>query len=379
MNARRISSHRIFNPVQPGAVLASSGAPGNGKQAIRATIPQMRQKVLALIIIAVGLAGLGRPGTQDPETNTSNFSVSVNLVKVPISIFDHLGNLVSTTQSENLRIWEDQAAQEIRSFGVDINPVSVVLLIDTSGSEKAELKKIKEAAEGFVNALSQGDRVSLITFDDEVYPLLDWTDNFKKAKKALGKLRPGLRTALYDAMYVAAADQLKGIDGRKAIILLTDCLNNQSSVDFNEAATTVVQSQASLYVVSKTVMAREHAKTDRRVIMLTDIYRRLFGSDENYIDEFFKKRETEMTDLSEKTGGRCFFPADYDHIKGVYEEVARELKSKYYLTYISNQRLLPNSYHRISIEYLAPASKVIYRRGYYYQPLPILKTVRISR
>jgi VWFA-related protein len=177
-------------------------------------------------------------------------------------------------------------------------------------------------------------------------------------------------------MYVAARDQLKGIDGRKAIILLTDCLNNQSSVDFNDAALTIVQSQASLYVVSKTVMVREQAKNERRVIMLNDIYKRLFGSDEDYIEEFFKKREAEMTDLAERTGGRCFFPTDYEQIKDVYEEVARELKSKYYLTYVSNQKLLPNSYHRISIEYLEPASKIIYRKGYYYEPRPVRSPLR---
>ena len=239
-----------------------------------------------------------------------------------------------------------------------------------------EWKQIKEAAEGFVEALSPGDRVSLITFDDEVYQLLDWTDNLKKARKALGKIRPGLRTALYDAMYVASKDQLQGIDGRKAIILLTDCLNNQSSIDFNDAELTIVQSQASLYVVSKTVMVREHARNERRVVMLTDIYKRLFGSDGDYIDEFFKKREAEMGSLADRTGGRCFFPTDYDQIKHVYAEVARELKSKYYLTYISNQTLAPNSYHRISVEYLEPASKIIYRKGYYYQPRMIHKAIR---
>jgi hypothetical protein len=110
--------------------------------------------------------------------------------------------------------------------------------------------------------------------------------------------------------------------------------------------------------------------------MLTDIYRRLFGDDENYIDEFFKRRETEMTELAERTGGRCFFPADYGQIKGVYAEVARELKSKYYLTYVSNQKLLPNSYHRISIEYLAPSSRIIYRKGYYHEPRPIYRSPR---
>jgi VWFA-related protein len=334
----------------------------------------MWRNTLAVILLMICFSPIGRPETQD--THNSDFSVSVNLVKVPVSVFDSQGNMVTSLRSENFRIWEDRSPQEIRSFGLDANPVSVVLLLDTSMSEKSELKKIKEAAEGFVDALTPGDRVSLITFDDEVNQLLNWTDNMKQVRKALGKIHPGLRTALYDAMYVAAKDQLEGIDGRKAIILLTDCLNNQSSIGFNDAALTIVQSQASLYVVSKTVMVREQARNERRVVMLTDIYKRLFGSDENYIDEFFNKKETEMTDLAEQTGGRCFFPADYDQIKDVYAEVARELKSKYYLTYISNQRLAPNSYHRISIEYLEPASKIIYRKGYYFQPHMARKFIR---
>jgi hypothetical protein len=102
--------------------------------------------------------------------------------------------------------------------------------------------------------------------------------------------------------------------------------------------------------------------------MLEDIYHKLFGDDDDYVDNFFKKREKDMTDLAENSGGRCFFPADYDHIKDVYAEVALDMKSKYYLTYVSNQNLLPNSYHRIAVECLAPVGKMIYRQGYWHLP-----------
>jgi VWFA-related protein len=330
----------------------------------------MRQLALALIALVGILAAQGRPATE--ETDSPNFSVSVNLVKVPVSVFDERGNLVTNLRSADFRIWEDQAAQQIRSFGLDTNPVSVVMLVDTSMSEKTELKKIREAAEEFVDALEPGDQVSLVTFDDQVYQKVDWTGDMRKIRKALAKITPGLRTALYDAMYYAGHDQLKNVEGRKAVILLTDCLNNQSSVDFADAALTLVQSQASLYVVSKTAIVRQQAARERRVIMLNDIYKRLFGEDEDYIEEFFRRKEAEMTDLAERTGGRTFFPADYDQIKDVYGEVARELKSKYYLTYISNQKMLPNTYHRIAIEYFEPSSKVIYRKGYYYQPRKVI-------
>ena len=324
---------------------------------------------IASVVLLLLVAAQSRPATQD--TDAPIISVSVNLVKVPFSVFDLKGSLVSDLRKEDFRVWEDQAPQQIRSFGLDLNPVSVVLLLDTSMSGKSELKQIKAAAEDFAEALSGDDRISVIAFDDEVYRALDWTDNIGKVRKALGKLRPGVRTSLYDAMYYAANEQLKGIEGRKAIILLTDCVNNQSSVSFRDVSLSIVQSQASLYVVSKTAIIKEQAKRQRRVIMISDILKKLFGDDEDYIDEFFRKREGEMSDLSEKTGGRCFFLTDYRYLKDIYAEVARELKSKYYMTYVSNQVLLPDSYHGISIEYLEPATKVVYRKGYYHQPQPV--------
>ncbi len=330
----------------------------------------MWKRSLAFSVLIAIFTAQGQPATQ--TRNQSTFSVAVNLVKVPISVFDGQGNLVTSLHRKDFRIWEDSEPQEIHSFGIDKNPVSVALVLDASATTKTELNKIKEAAEKFADALSPGDRICVITFDDQVNRVLDWTDDLKKVRKALSKVQSGFRTALYDAMYVAAQKQLREIEGRKAIILLTDCLNNQSSLGFTDAAISIIMSQASLYVISKTAMVREEAARQRRVVMLESIYKRLFG-DVGYIDEFFQKKESEMADLAEKTGGRCLFPKDYDQIKNVYAQVAKELKSKYYLTYISNQTLHPDSYHRIAVEYLPPASKIIYRQGYYYEPQPIQK------
>jgi VWFA-related protein len=302
------------------------------------------------------------------------FSVSVDLVKIPLSVFDEKGALVHDLRPGDFRVFEDGVRQEIRSVGVDHNPVSVVLLLDTSATVEQELKAIKQAAEDFAGALSPEDRISIITFDDEVKLIQDWTSDKKQVRRALRKLDSGLRTALYDAMFMAAEEQLKGIEGRKAIILLTDGLNNQSSVSFHDAKLAITQSQTTLYVVSKTAIVRQAASKQRRVIWLNDIYRRMFG-DSNYIDEFFKRIERQMTDLAESTGGRCFYPINYDQIPGAYADVAHDLKSKYYLTYVSNQQKARNSYHRIELDYLLPSSKLNYRQGYYHQPNPIRRPV----
>jgi len=326
----------------------------------------MRITILAALALIPLLQGTQNPHGQQPPT----FSVGVDLIKVPVTVLNHSGSSVGDLHAAGFRIHEDGVPQEIRSFGMDRNPVAVVLVLDTSATVKAELNKIKDTASRFAEALEKEDRVSVITFDDTVNRVLDWTSDKRLVRKALRKVQPGLRTALYDGLTRAAMEQLAGIEGRRAIILLTDCLNNMSSASLSDAVLAVVQAQATLYVVSKTQIVREEARRQRRVVMLTNIYRRLFG-DDNYVEEFFKKRESEMIDLAERTGGRCYFPANYDEIPQAYEQVARELKNQHYLTYISNQPKRPNSYHEIKVEYLQAESRVIHRRGYYFEPRKI--------
>ena len=304
----------------------------------------------------------------DEDARIARFSVTTSLVKIPVSVFDDRGLMIEKLRKEDFQLWENQVRQEIRSLSVDSNSISVLLILDTSPSSKSELAKIKNAAKVFAGKLSKGDRISIITFDENVKLVLDWTSDTKRVERALYGVKSGLRTALYDAMYLAASEQMRGVDGQSAIILLTDCLNNHSRIGFEEASSAVVKSQASFYLVSKTAIVKEQARQVRRVVLLEDIYKRMFGEELNYVDDYFDKREKEMSELAEKTGGRVFFPTDYNSIKNVYAEIARELKNKYYLTYVSNQNPSPDSWQRITVEYLRPASEVSYRKGYYYLP-----------
>lgn len=330
-----------------------------------------RRSIFTAALLVLGGAALFYPAVaQSPQSaeSVARFSATTNLVKIPVSVFDERGLITDKLRKEDFRLWENQAQQEIRSLGVDSNSISVLLVLDTSPSSKGELAKIKSAAETFAGKLGKGDSVSVITFDENVNLVLDWTGDIKRVKKALSGVRSGLRTALYDAMYLAASEQMRKIEGNGAIILLTDCLNNHSRIGFNDAARAVSKSQASFYLISKTAIVKEQARKERRVVIIEDIYRQLFGEEMNSVDEYFNKREKEMAELAANTGGRVFFPADYNDIKNVYAEIARELKNKYYLTYVSNQELVPDSWHRVAVEYLRPASEVMYRKGYYYLP-----------
>ena len=328
----------------------------------------VRNFYIASICAALICPVAAQSDQSDDPAGAARFSVTSNLVKVPVSVFDERGLMAENLRKEDFLLWENQAQQEIRSLNVDAAAISALLVLDTSTSSKSDLANIKTAAETFAGKLGKGDRISIITFDENVNLILDWTSDTKQVKKALSKVKTGLRTALYDAMYLAANEQMRGVEGHGAIILLTDCLNNHSRVGFEEAARVISKSQASFYLISKTSFVKEQARQVRRVVIIEDIYKQMFGEEMNYVDEFFDRREKEMAELAEQTGGRVFFPTNYNSIKNVYAEIARELKNKYYLTYVSNQDLARDSWHRITVEYLRPASEVMYRKGYYYLP-----------
>ncbi len=333
--------------------------------------------ILAIVLLAGCPCILAFARSHSPQ-QIPTFSVSVDLVKIPITVIGENGAPVQDLRRNDFHVYEDGKLQEIRTFGVDRTPISIVLLLDASGTVEKEWKQIRESAEGFADALTRGDRISVITFADDVERTLDWTSDTGQVRKVLRKVQLGLRTDLYDAMLEAAQNQLKGIEGRTAIILLTDFLNNQSIVGYMDAVRAIIQSQATLYIVSKTAMVREAARTQRHVVILNDIYTRIFG-DANYIDEFFDRKEREMTELAEKTGGRCYFPADYNQIKGVYQQVAQELRNQHYITYVSDESKAANSFHRITVEYLEPAQRLIYRKGYYFKPDPVFDPNRQVR
>jgi len=304
----------------------------------------------------------------DDIVPSAHFSVTTNLVTVPVSVFNEQGLVTVNLRKEDFRLWENQKPHEIRSFGVDGGSISVLLVLDTSPTSKSDLSKLKSAAANFAGKLDKGDRVSIITFDENVNLVLDWTSDTKQVKKALSNVKTGLLTALYDAMYLAANEQLRNIDGKKAIILFTDCLNNHSRVNFTEASRAIVKSQASFYLISKTAFVKEESRQHWKVAILEDVYAQVFGEEWDSVGEFFDNREKEMKDLAEQTGGRVFFPHDYNSVRNVYSEIVRELKNKYYLTYYSTNDTAPDSWRRISVEYLRPASEVLYRKGYYYLP-----------
>jgi len=155
--------------------------------------------------------------SQDVET----LKIDTDLVTVPVIATDTGGIYITDLQKEEFTIAEDGVRQEIAFFGKVAAPFHVLLMLDTSSSTQDKLRQIQQAAFTFVQQLQPADRVKVISFDDKVKDLNEFTSDRELLRTAIYGTRSGEGTKVYDAMDLAM-NTLRKIRGRKAIVLFSD-------------------------------------------------------------------------------------------------------------------------------------------------------------
>jgi len=239
----------------------------------------------------------------------------------------------------------------------------------------SEINSLRDAAMHFVNQLGPEDRISVIEFHTNLELIQDWTAKPEEVRHALSwRFKPGMvqtnrggftygSTALYDALYSAADEQLAKVEGRKAIILLTDGDDTSSKVTYPQALTAVVKSGAVVYVISKarafiSDLDRYRGKTAR-------VFAGPAAQQAGIYIERFERAERQMTDLSTRTGGRIFSPLQEKEMKDVYGQVARELKNQYIITYIPKNLDRDGRLRRVQVFLSRPGYSARTRDAYY--------------
>jgi VWFA-related protein len=168
------------------------------------------------------------PAPKEPEGAAEDVDegetvkVETNLVTVPVVASDREGRYVPDLKAEEFSVSEDGTEQRVAFFATVTEPFSVVLLIDTSASTTVEkMRQVQDAAIAFTEQLRTGDRMKVVSFDDEVRDLCDFTADRGALASAIRSTRPGKGTRLYDAFDLAFRS-LRRLKGRKAVIMLTD-------------------------------------------------------------------------------------------------------------------------------------------------------------
>jgi VWFA-related protein len=154
--------------------------------------------------------------------------VSTTLVSIPVSVMDRDGRFVPNLLKDDFRIWEDGVEQEVAFFQSVDKPFSVVLMLDTSPSTQFRLEDIQDAAISFVNQLRADDRVMVVSFNDDIKILSEFTTDRSKLQRAIQRAKTDDGTRLYDAVDMVMNQELSKIQGRKAIVLFTDGVDTTS-------------------------------------------------------------------------------------------------------------------------------------------------------
>jgi Ca-activated chloride channel family protein len=294
--------------------------------------------ICALLLITVTPSQSGRKLPADNQTNNSQsgddeIKLRAEEVLLNVTVTDDFGKQVTNLRRDDFIIAEDMKRQDIAGFQIGKVPVNVVLLLDASGSIVSEINSLRDSAMKFIAGLDAKDKVSIIEFHTTNELLQDWTSDAEELKHAISwRFKPGMvrtssgttqygSTALYDSIFLSAEEQLSKVEGRKAIIILTDGDDTSSKVTFNQALASVIKSGAVVYVISKA----------RQMIEGLGKSGRFFNGE---IVARLERAEKLMTEISQRSGGRIYSPIKDEEMKDVYAKVAEELKNQYIITYV---------------------------------------------
>jgi VWFA-related protein len=253
----------------------------------------------------------------------------VRITQVDNSQFPNVTLYVSVTNSAGEPVGVDPATIQISENGETmkivnargggqgsegvIEPQTTMLVIDISGSmdKNNKLTAAKDAAKAYVNQMRAGDQAGLMTFDTQTYYVQPVTTDTAALTSAIDGLKTGGDTAMFDAL-VEAEKNLSSIPGRKAVIALTDGLDNHSQNTVDKVIEQIGPSGLTISTVG-------------------------FGdastASQSGLDEGALKK------LAEKSGGLYSFAADSESLSALYQQLGRTLQSEYAITYVSPSTL----------------------------------------
>jgi VWFA-related protein len=174
--------------------------------------------------------------------------LDATLVNLPLLVSDRSGRFIPQLSKRDFDIYEDGVKQEIAFFGNEEVPFNVALMLDVSPSVSNSLRDIQDAAIAFVKELRPEDRIMIVAFDRNVRFLTDFTNDRYVLERAIDNTRTGNGTSVYEAVYDTVENRLRHVDGRKAMILLSDGEDTTSrSVGYEEAINCVQESDVLVY------------------------------------------------------------------------------------------------------------------------------------
>lgn len=297
---------------------------------------------------------------QPAQDQGYHIGVNVNQVFLSVNARSVSGGFIRDLTKDDFLVFEDGRLQKIVNFYSEKVPVKVVLLIDASGSTQFTQVDIRNAALEFVKSLGPEDQVAVITFNDQVKLILDFTNNMDDIKLALESVYAKGSTVLNDAVYVTFHDLLENVTGKTAVILLTDGIDTGSMVSFESAMNLALRSDTVVYVASKVDEYRQAAIEARQQ----------YAAHAQMVpkaltDDYIVARKAMLQRLANLTGGRLLDTFAFYSLTNVYQQVAEELRNQYYISYTPTNQARDGSWRSIDLKTTRGGIVVSTRKGYF--------------
>jgi Ca-activated chloride channel family protein len=284
------------------------------------------------------------PAHEGARDQTPTFSVKVDLVRLLVSVRDQNGKLVTDLNKSDFQISDSGTPQQLSVFERNTSlPLSVAVMIDTSGSTLIDLRYEVQSVQRFIASLLKSgnpeDAFELFSFNWRTNLELDFSRSKSHAERALRALHGEGGTSLYDAIYLAG-DTLSNREGRHVMIIVTDGGDTTSRKKYEDALVAAQQADAVLYPIVV-------------LPVRTDAGRNTGG-------------EHALATLAASTGGRIFNPQRLEELDTAFTDILLELRTQYLLGfYPKDVRQQPGLFHPVRVQLQNPELKINARNGYY--------------
>jgi len=305
---------------------------------------------------------------EERDQSVSTLKVNVNVVQLFFNVKDKKGGLIPSLTKGDFQLLEDGKPETIKYFAAESDlPLTLGILIDSSGSQQRVLEMEKEVGANFLaEILRPKDMAFVISFDVDSNLLQDFTNSSRRLREALNSARinappsscgglPGAGggplpcssnpkgTVLYDTVYLASHDQLAKEVGRKAMILLTDGQDEGSRLRIQDAIEAAQKADSIVYV--------------------------LLCADRGFYGGIGYFGESDMRKLTEQTGGRVINVGNkMDKLREAFDQIAAELRSQYNIGYPPANAALDGTFRKVEIHTTKKDYKIQARSGYYAVP-----------
>ncbi len=303
-------------------------------------------------------AGAKAPTLTDPNDPpvADIIKIDSRLVNLNVRVTDSAGKLIPNLSQADFQIFENNVEQQVVRFEPVTSPVSVVLLLDASSSTREHWKIIKKAAKKFIETLSPNTPIAVAAFTRRFMVICDFSCDRKTLKERIDKSRNlSSGTAFYDATW-STLNLFKEVkEQRKAIVMLTDGVDNSLSDDdfepkhpFDEVLARISQDEITIYPI--------YFDTEYQVTV------RMHGSDTH--ESYVMARE-QLKRIADETGGTMFKADRAEDLEGVYQRVASELQTLYSVSYNPADKDYDGKWRNVDVKVKQGGAMARTKRGFY--------------